>query len=71
MQDGQKKSVYVHFVGIFAFASCEAAGKWLTLEPAGSLPGAAGHPGEYPPRTADELIAVGTRTEIAGESGVI
>jgi hypothetical protein len=38
MQVDQKKSENVHFIGIFCFASCEAMGRWLTLEPTVKLP---------------------------------
>jgi hypothetical protein len=38
MQVDQKKSANVYFMGISGFASCEAMGRWLTLEPTRRLP---------------------------------
>jgi hypothetical protein len=38
MQVDQKKSENVYFIGISGFASCEAMGRWLTLEPPPRLP---------------------------------
>jgi hypothetical protein len=52
MQVDQKKSGNVYFMGISGFASCEAMGRWLTLEPTRRLPAVAELldecPGELP-----------------------